>query len=132
MRATLKIECIGDNSDQLLKFWKRTTADMLGSGIADATFGSSKLSYFVAEITGFHPKFKFERNFLRFKKCYKHANSKGSRGVFAWYLLDSGKIYDVLEPVSWKNSQRYFCTVNDEGEIVYMKESEVVEWLKSR
>lgn len=132
MKASLKIECIGDNNDQMLKFWKGVTAEICGNDLAEATFGSFKASYFVAEITGFHPKFKYDRNFLRCKKDYKHANSKGSRGVYAFYILESGKIYDVLEPYSWKNSHRYFCTVTEEGSIEILTKEEVDICLKSR
>lgn len=132
MKASLKIECIGDNTDQMLKFWKGVTSDILGEGISEATFGTMKASYFVAEITGFHPQFKYERHFLKCKKDYRKANSKGSRGVYAYYILEYGKIYDVLEPYSWKNSHRYFCTVDNEGGIEILTKEEVNKCLKDR
>jgi len=132
MKATLKLECIGDSHDQMFKFFKTLTADVCGKGLAEQTFGTMKASYFVAEITGFHPKFKYERRFLKCKKDYKKSNSKGSRGVFAFYILESGKIYDVLEPVSWKNSHRYFCTVDDDGDIITLEKEEVDQCLKNQ
>lgn len=132
MKTSLKIECIGDNYDQTIKFWKNVTADLCGNNLAEATFGTFKASYFVAEITGFHAKFKYERKFISCKKDYKNANSKGSRGVYAFYILESGKIYDVLEPYSWKNSHRYFCTVDDNGNIEILTKEQVDQCLKNR
>jgi len=132
MKTTLKIECIGDNTDQMFKFYKKMTSDAVGATLAEKTFGKIPASYFVAEITGFHVKFKYERTFLQCKKDYKNANSKGSRGVYAWYILESGKIYDVLEPYSWKGSHRYFCTVDQEGDIQILTKEDVDICLKNR
>lgn len=105
---------------------------MCGNNLAEATFGINNASYFVAEITGFHPKFKYERQFMRCKKDYSKSNSKGSRGVYAFYILESGKIYDVLEPYSWKKSHRYFCTIDDNGNIEILTKEQVNQCLKSR
>ncbi len=116
----------------MFKFWKSVTTDICGKSLAEVTFGTMKASYFVAEITGFHPKFKYERKFLQCKKDYKNANSKGSRGVFAFYILESGKIYDVLDPYSWKNSHRYFCIVDELGNIEILTKEEVDKCLKDR
>jgi hypothetical protein len=132
MKTSLKIECIGDNYDQIIKFWKNVTADVCGNNLAASTFSTFKASYFVAEITGFHAKFKYERKFIQCKKDYRNSNSKGSRGVYAFYILESGKIYDVLEPYSWKNSHRYFCTVDNKGDIEILTKEEVDQCLKNR
>jgi hypothetical protein len=63
---------------------------------------------------------------LRYRKDYSRSNSKGSRGVFAEYILESEKIYDVRD-----NKRRFFCKVTDEGDIVHIDESEVRELLKT-
>jgi hypothetical protein len=132
MKTSLKLECIGDNSDQMFKAYKSMTAMIVGKGLAEATFSTMKASYFVAEIIGFHPKFKYDRKFLPCKKDYRDSNSIGSRGLYAFYILESGKIYDILEPYSWKNSHRYFCTVNELGEIIILIKEEVDKCLKDR
>lgn len=131
MKATLKIECIGDNDTQFLKFWKSALTEMVGDKLTESIFGNIPLKFFVAEITGFHSKFKYERKFLRCKKDYRNANNKGSRGVYAFYILESGKIYDIKHPYSWKNHDRYFCTVDDNGDIKILTKEQVDQCLKN-
>ncbi len=80
----------------------------------------------VAELTAEHPRFKFEREFLDWSKDYEHANSRGSRGVRAIYILETGKVYEVFEKTSWKSSHRYFCRVTPEGDIVKITADEVL------
>ncbi|NLW48787.1 MAG: hypothetical protein GXY86_15850 [Firmicutes bacterium] len=124
MKAILEIELIGDNIVQEMRMWTRLGNDLIpGSG--SATFGSCPPSGWVAEITGFDLQYKYARTFLKFKKDYSRANSKGSRGVYAEYILEEEKIYDVKD-----SKQRYFCKV-DNWQIVLINESEVREWLKN-
>jgi|GEM_PF-1008693 len=125
MKAFLEIELKGDDMRQMMKLWTGVT-NMIFPGLGDLTFGGYPSSGWVAEITGFDKKFKYQRNFLRYKKDYSRANSKGSRYVYAEYILESGKLYDVKD-----NKERYFCTVNDEGDIITLTEQEVVEWLNN-
>ena len=66
----------------------------------------------VAEIVG-HTPTGYERRFVRSSRDYTKSNSRGSRGVYCWYLLDEGKIYQVQEQISWKNAIRYFCVIQD-------------------
>jgi hypothetical protein len=129
MKAILRIELIGDNIRQELKLWTNI-GNMAIPGLGTMTFGSYPRSGWVAEITGFDPKYKYARSFLKFKKDYSRANSKGSRGIFAEYILEEGKIYDVKQQVSWKRIERYFCKV-DNWQIIRIDETEVKEWLKS-
>lgn len=131
MKTSLKIECIGDGRDQTHKLFKSILTEGTNAEIAEYTLGTLRASYFVAEITGFHPKFKYERRFLKPQKDYKNASSTGNRMVYAYYILETGKIYDVLKPVSWKNSHRYFCTVDKDGNIITLEKKEVDECLKS-
>jgi len=49
---------------------------------------------------------------------YSNANSKGSRGVMACYILESGKRYFVKAPVSWKQTDEYVCYVDENGNII--------------
>jgi hypothetical protein len=125
LKAILEIELIGDNIVQEMRMWTRLGNNLIPD-IGSAVFGRCPPSGWVAEITGFDPQYKYARTFLKFKKDYSRANSKGSRGVYAEYILDEGKIYDVKN-----NKQRYFCKV-DNWQIVRIDETEVKEWLKSR
>jgi len=118
MKATLKLEAIGDNTARAIAGWKRLLGDEL--------MGDIKIDRpWVARITGLWPSGKFQREFLRGTNDYSEANSKGSRGVFVWYTLESGNYYDVYELVSWKNDDRYLCTVTEEGEIKIVDEKEI-------
>src|SRR5262245_32437940 len=108
MKAQIKIEAIGDDTDQLLRFFTSFTNELV-PGLGDMTFGGKpKPSYWVAQITGVHERFKYERKFLKGKKDYTHANRKGSRGVFVYYLVESGNVYEVKR----SSKRRYFCIVD--------------------
>lgn len=131
MKATLNVECIGDDARAQLNFSRALLTEVFNAQVAKGIIGEATANYFVAEITGFDPKYKYQRTFLRAKKDYRRANSKGSRGVYAWYILESGRVYDVLERVSWRRSERYFCKVTDQGDIIRISEYEVQQWLKS-
>lgn len=125
MKAFLEIELRGDNIRQSAKIAQYIGNEIM-PGLGSSIFGIPP-SGWVAEITGFDDKYKYNRQFLRFKKDYSRTNSKGSRGVYAEYILDSGKIYDVKE-----HKDRYFCTVDDGGNIIKLTEEEVIECLKVR
>jgi len=131
MKAVLEIELFGEDTRQMLRTWNNLTNSLV-PGLGDATFGSLSPSGWVAEIRGTDAKYKYARQFLKRKIDYSRSNSKGSRGIYAEYLLDSNSIYEVKQQTSWKNSSRYFCTVNQDGDIVKMNEGEVIEWLKNR
>lgn len=104
MKALIKLECIGDGGNR----------------------GGSRASYWVAEIVGVSAHFGIERQFVRCNKDYSKANSVGSRGVYAFYVVESGKVYEVSEPLTWKKTDQYFCTVSDDGEIVRLTIEEVI------
>lgn len=127
MKANLSIEAIGDNTDQ--EFFRGLT-NSLSPGLGDVTFGKPPKSYWVAEITGSDPVYKYARAFLKGKKDYTKANSVGSRGVFINYLLESGHLYEIKAQVSWKSNDRYFCMVSDAGEITKLTPEEADQWLK--
>lgn len=124
MKIYLELELRGDDVRQMGKMYA-SICDDIAPGLGTSLF-SMPPSAWVAEITGADPKYKFKREFLRFKKDYSRANSVGSRGVYANYILESGKIYDIKE-----HKDRYYCTVTDNGNIVRLSEDEVKEWLNN-
>ena len=130
MKASLKLEAIGDNTYQYMKLW----TGILNSGmpgLGDMLTGDApKSACWVAQIIGFDPKYKYARQFVKGKKDYTHANSKGSRGVFVYYVLESGYVYEVLSPSTWSRIDRYFCTVTDDGEIQRVDKDYVDQWIK--
>lgn len=124
MKAVLSIELRGDNVRQLWKLgtWK---CNQIEPGLGEKVLGLMPPSAWCAQITGRDKVFRYARKFLPFKKDYSSANSKGSRGVMAVYVLDEGRVYDVKE-----HRDRYFCAVKD-WEVVKIDESEVEQWLNS-
>lgn len=131
MRASLRLEAIGDDLDQHLRITRAIVDRVVGEGGSNLLLGRWPARYWAAEITGFDSKFGYARTFLRGKKDYSDANGVGSRGVYVYYILESGHVYEVLRPKSWGRSIRYFCTVSETGEIVTMTKDEVNEWLKN-
>ena len=85
-----------------------------------------------AEIVGHDPKFTYERAFLKGRNDYTNANSKNTRGVYTYYTLESSRVYEVLEPLSWSRSARYFCKVDEDSDIIEIEKSEVDEILNSK
>jgi hypothetical protein len=129
MKAHLSFEIIGDGQYQEIRFFKNIMNEMM-QGMGNVFFAGFKRDYFVAEINGIDKKFGFSRVFINGKKDYSETNSKGSRGVKAIYILESGKIYEVKHKVSWKSFDRYFCIVADEGEIKKITRNEVCQRIK--
>jgi hypothetical protein len=130
MKNIIEIELFGDNVNQMIKLYRGISEDIL-PGFWDATIGTIPQSGWVAEITGFDSIYKYARKFLKCKKDYSRSNKKGSRGVFIEYILESGHIYEVKKKPSWNRTERYFCIVSDEGDIIKISEDEVVAKLKA-
>jgi hypothetical protein len=124
MKIYFEIELRGDDERQYAKIAKGI-GDTVAPGLGTGLFSIPPTAW-VAEITDTDPQYKFKREFLRYKKDYSRANSVGSRGVYACYILESGKLYDVKD---FKN--RYYCTVDKYGNVIKLTESEVKECLKS-
>lgn len=106
MKAILKLERIGEIPEGLRRF--------MGGGPAMP---------WVAEIVGTSERFGLRREFLKFDKDFEEANSQGSRGVNAVFVLESGKAYEVFERTSWRGSRRYFVTVSAGGEIIELADA---------
>lgn len=129
MKAAISVEAIGENIFNGFDF----SRGFLNDGVPGLGYflGLPKRNYWVAQISGTHPKWKYERQFLRPKKDYRKSNSTGSRGIYLWYILDAGNVYEVKRPISRKRFERFFCTITNAGEIEKITEDEVNEWLKT-
>ena len=130
MKATLKIELVGDDVVQRARFSEKRVNEAL-PGLGTGVFGGWPPSGWVAELIGLDHRYGYKRRFLRPRKDYAKSNSTGSRGVYAWFVIESGKCYEVCEKLSWRHSNRYFCQVTDQGNIVEMDKNEVDEWVKN-
>lgn len=125
MKGILILELFGEDTRQLYKIYRgifEVSGGDFGRMYFDKHIGTPPRSSWVAEITGPDEKYGLARTFLRGKMDYSKANSKGSRGIWAEYILSQGKVYEVKSQESWGQSRRYFCTVGDEGDIIEINE----------
>lgn len=129
MRAALRVEAIGHNSYQELKLMCAQTNSMFDKGASRAMFGAMPANWWCAKILGRDAKWGWQREFVKGYADYSESNGKGSRGVYIIYTLDAGCVYEVKSPVAWGNTERYFCRVNETGEIIRIPETEVERWL---
>ena len=127
MKHVIVIEAIGDDFADFSKRMRRTArsieAVMPGYGrLFDA--GPSGAPW-IAEITGMHPTYRFERRFVKGQKDYSAGNSKGSRGVMLYFVVEEGRPYEVSKRTSWKGNSRYFFRVRNGLEEI-LTEDEVI------
>lgn len=121
MKALLKLEAIGYN------VWQQNRG-------LPKFMGSLPRRWWVARITGYDERYGYKRDFLRGQVNFTNTNSNLSRGVYIEYFLDPG-LYEVNEPVSWKNDIRYFAR-STSGKIEKISKTElnrsigVDTWLK--
>lgn len=128
MKAAISVEAIGENTFNGFDF----SRGLLNSGVPGLgdLLGLPKRNYWVAQIVGTNPKWKYERKFLKPKKDYRKSNSTGSRGIYLWYILDADQVYEIKRPISCKRFERFFFTVTNDGSIKKITEDEVNEWLR--
>lgn len=69
---------------------------------------------------------------VRGQRDYSRANSKGTRGVLMHYILESGVLYQIKAPMSWRSSDRYFAVVSPTGDVVRKTKEEALAWASER
>lgn len=132
MKATISLEYIGEVHDARLALLS-SIVDQVGDGLGRAVAGNPRpRKPWVAEITGRDPKFGLRREFLPANWQRKRANGAHSRGVELWFIVETGRIYEVKAPASWRSCDRYFCTVTDAGDIRRLSTEEAEQWLNAR
>lgn len=134
MKATLGIEYIGERYDADVLLGSRKLDEAFGKGFGAAVIGgpARPRKPWVAEITGRDAKYGLQRRFLPSNWQRKRANGPHSRGVELWFVLESGRVYEVKEPVSWRKWDRWFCAVTEAGEVRRISDEEVEQWLSDR
>lgn len=110
MTTLLGLEAIGDDAVQYNRLSVMKVRETLGNSFAEHVDARPRRPW-VAEIIGRHPTYRYERRFLHGRKDYSRANGVGSRGVYLYYHLEPGRVYEVNELLSWSRSDRYFCQV---------------------
>lgn len=121
--VTLKLEAIGDDLIDGMRHFAGFCR-MLGVDNGESHTKGFRRPW-VAEITGLDPQYRYKRAFLSGQKDYSEANSIGSRGVYVYYHLEPGRVYEVNELVTWTRTRRYFCRV-EHGRIVEMGREEAL------
>jgi hypothetical protein len=112
MKSFLELELI-DEKNELVRTYGH---EVLGSKVFKRLY-----STWVAEIGS-----DGSRRFLPCNKDFSRANSTGTRGIFAEFILGPGKIYEV------KNvKDRYFCQVGRDGSIQKITKEEVNKCLSN-
>ncbi|MFW6033947.1 MAG: hypothetical protein ACOC9R_02325, partial [bacterium] len=81
----------------------------------------------VAEITG-HRGGDYARRFVRHQVDRRRANARETRGVWWWWVLESGRIYEMSLREDGRHRRR-FVTVDGGGDIIDMSRGEVDAWL---
>lgn len=80
-----------------------------------------------ARLIGVRPNGSFDRQFLQPHHDH-HVDSRA--GLHAYYLLESGNVYEVQLPLQRDQEHHYFCMVSDAGDIVRLSEQEARRWLQ--
>lgn len=127
MTYVLPLEAIGDDTVALERLWRGVLSD--GGVDGGRVMNLATRRPWVAEVTGLCPRFGLSRDFLHGKKDYRRANSKGSRGVYIYYRLKPGRVYEVNEWRGWRDLDRHFCRVEG-GNRIRMTRGEVDAWLR--
>lgn len=83
----------------------------------------------VNELTGVMLSGAFLSRRLKPKADYTHANSKGTRGVWLFWTLECGPVYQARYRTTWTDWHERILTVAPDGRILDVTEEEAREWL---
>ena len=123
----LCLECIGENNClSPLQVAMVTSATSTWPVLKEHLNFGPKTRAWVAKIKSIRGKW-VEREFVNGKKDYRHINSTGTRGLEKHYFLEDG-LYEISEPKSWRNTDRYFAIIKDGG-MQKISRGEAEEWL---
>lgn len=134
MKAAFCAEAIGFGIQQETDALYRTESAVCTTvGVSpDDLFGRRppSMNPWVAEITGRDERFGLARVFVPAKRDYRETNSQATRGVWFWWTLESGRIYETRYRESWGGGfTRKFLRVGNGGEVEDVDREEVERWL---
>ena len=137
MIAMIGLEVIGDDArdrkrrramsgtSDKLAFRRAMTSGRFGEMMRDAIRQESTPVGWVARITGRDPKHGLAREFLRGSVSFRDVEDElGARGVYRWFELEEGALFEVNAPLSWTSADRYFCR-SERGRVVRMTREEI-------
>lgn len=128
MVVTLKLEAVADHMADLNVQARRRSEirRRVPARLLKYTYGPPWRPW-VARIVGVDEPGRLQREFLKGQKDFSGAHGMGARGVYYYYHLLPGEIYEVRELLNWTKDRRYFCRVED-GRIVEMSKADVITY----
>lgn len=133
MKAVLELELIGDDRYALKRALRRGEVQKTLSPRDDIDlirFAPESLRPWVARLTRCYEAPGFRREFLKdYQKDYARANSIGSRGVYAYYVLSDG-VYEVNQRLNWQKARRYYLRVAN-GQMIELTRQEMYKCLNA-
>lgn len=135
-RVILKLECFHDDiaaRQRALRAVDRATRNRVNSRHVVTEMRLTALGdarTWVAEVVGITAAGRIERKFVDGLKDYSDANGVGSRGVYKYYVLREGPLYEIVDrPGYGKPQRRRYCYVIC-GKIVSISIDEALRCLK--
>ena len=123
----LELELIGDNTDHLMRSAQRLL-NTAGRRLGDRAMGEPPLACSVHEMMR-RPDGTVTRRLLSFQRDYSRANSVGSRGVYACYLLTPGHVYRIHHRTSWRSARTYYAVLRAGAQLREVSEEAAISWL---
>jgi hypothetical protein len=118
MLRALRLEWVDSENDRMVAKFDRALCG----------HGKCHRRPWVAEIIGIDPRYRFARNFVECQIDYSQANGKGSRGVFLYFFVEVGRVYEVFRNIGWRRTAREYLLIESDGERS-LSEAKVVDWL---
>lgn len=85
----------------------------------------------LAEVTGYDPKYGYEREFLRAARDWRTGSASGHRLEYCW-TLQLNKVYQACWPDGARRTRKAFLRATPEGDVTEISEEEVTGWLALR
>lgn len=73
---------------------------------------------------------RIERRFVKGMKTYAEANSTGSRGVYLYFVLSEGPLYEIFDRPGWGKTRRRFARVID-GALHDVSTEDALQWVSN-
>ena len=126
MKASLCLEYIGDGCAGMEKLLSGFI-NIASNGANPGCKMAEARRPWVAEITGFCPKFGLKRKFLKPTTQRQRSSSTANRGSERWFVCEDGRVYQAQHFTSWKSKDRFFFIVTQDGKIERVSE----EWARN-
>lgn len=83
----------------------------------------------VAEVYGRDGRYGLARHFVPKKVSYRDSNKRGTRGIYAHWILDDGCLYEACLMTGWGTYTKRWITVTRAGDITDLTKEEAEAWI---